>query len=281
MDNPEECSNTAIPHERIVVRRGQIREEEGPANRTGASSSSAPSCQVDGCHADLGNDRDYHRRHKVCEVHTKSTLVRIKNIEHRFCQQCSRFHLVQEFDEGKKSCRSRLAKHNGRRRKAPAQAVNSLSENQSLTNSLLLLLRQLAGQDSASSSEQINGPNFLVNLLKNLAAVAGTQACQDMLKDASSAATSSNAGNYVGNQSGPPVPAEEPLAKRRVRNFDLNGAYVEEDESRTDKIVLKLFGKQPNNFPADLRAQVIYHTQIGNSAFLDNFISSSFWIKLF
>ena len=58
-----------------------------------------------------------------------------------------RFHLLQEFDEGKKSCRSRLAKHNGRRRKAPAQAKNSSSENHSLTNTLLLLLRQLAGQD--------------------------------------------------------------------------------------------------------------------------------------
>ncbi|XP_044956142.1 squamosa promoter-binding-like protein 1 isoform X2 [Hordeum vulgare subsp. vulgare] len=249
VDNPEEP-----PHERIAVRRGQISEEERPANATaGASSSSAPSCLVDGCHADLRDGRDYHRRHKVCEVHTKSTLVRIKNIEHRFCQQCSRFHLVQEFDEGKKSCRSRLEKHNGRRRKAQAQAVSSSSENQSLTNTLLLLLRQLAGQDSAaSSSEQINGPNFLVNLLKNLAAVAGTQACQDMLKDA----TSSNAGNYVGNQSGPPVPAEPPM-KRRARNFDLNDTYVEEDESRTDKIVFKLFGKQPNDFPADLRTQVL------------------------
>ncbi|KAF7100653.1 hypothetical protein CFC21_102140 [Triticum aestivum] len=256
VDNPEECSNTAIlHHERIAVRRGQMGEEEGPASATaGASSSSAPSCQVDGCHADLGDDRDYHRRHKVCEPHTKSTLVRIKNIEHRFCQQCSRFHLVQEFDEGKKSCRSRLATHNRRRRKAPAEAVNSLGENQSLTNTLLLLLRQLAGQDSAaSSSEQINGPNLLVSLLKNLAAVAGTQACQDMLKDA----TSSNAGNYVGNQSGPPVHAEEPPVKRRAQNFDLNDAYVEEDESRTDKIVFKLFGKQPNDFPADLRAQIL------------------------
>ncbi|VAI72867.1 unnamed protein product [Triticum turgidum subsp. durum] len=255
VDNPEECSNTAIPHERIAVRGGQIGEEEGPASAAaGASSSSAPSCQVDGCHADLGDDRDYHRRHKVCEPHTKSTLVRIRNIEHRFCQQCSRFHLVQEFDEGKKSCRSRLATHNRRRRKAPAEAVNSLGENQSLTNTLLLLLRQLAGQDSAaSSSEQINGPNLLVSLLKNLAAVAGTQACQDMLKDA----TSSNAGNYVGNQSRPPVHAEEPPVKRRAQNFDLNDAYVEEDESRTDKIIFKLFGKQPNDFPADLRAQIL------------------------
>uniref|UniRef100_A0ACD5VS03 Uncharacterized protein n=2 Tax=Avena sativa TaxID=4498 RepID=A0ACD5VS03_AVESA len=270
-DNQEGCSNAAVTngdHDRVAVRRGQSSEEERPANATGACSSSAPSCQVDGCHADLSNGRDYHKRHKVCEVHTKSTLVRIKNVEYRFCQQCSRFHLLQEFDEGKKSCRSRLAKHNGRRRKAPAQAGNSSSENHSLTNTLLLLLRQLAGQDSGSSSEQINGPNYLVNLLKNLAAIAGTQTYQDMLQNANSAPISSNAGNYVVNgftiqeQTGPPIPvtesfAEEPPVKRYVQNFDLNDAYVAEDESRTDKIVFKLFGKEPNDFPTDLRAQIL------------------------
>ncbi|CAM0881042.1 unnamed protein product [Alopecurus aequalis] len=270
VDNYEGCSNAGMTdgdHDRIIVRRGQCSEEERPANATGACSSSFPSCQVDGCHADLRNGRDYHKRHKVCEVHTKSTLVRIKNVEHRFCQQCSRFHLLQEFDEGKKSCRSRLAKHNGRRRKAPAQAENSSSENHSLTNTLVLLLRQLAGQDSGSSTEQINGPNYLVNLLKNLAAIAGTQTYQNMLKNASSAAISSNAGNYVVNgftiqeQTGPPIPgtesSAEPPVKRHMQNFDLNDACVEEDESRTDKIIFKLFGKEPNDFPTDLRAQIL------------------------
>ncbi|KAJ0826969.1 putative transcription factor SBP family [Helianthus annuus] len=35
----------------------------------------------------------------------------------RFCQQCSRFHELSEFDEAKRSCRRRLAGHNERRRK--------------------------------------------------------------------------------------------------------------------------------------------------------------------
>lgn len=52
---------------------------------------------------------------------------------------------------------------------------------------------------AGSSSEQSNGPNFLVNLLKNLAAIAGTQAYQDMLKNANSASISSNDANYVVN----------------------------------------------------------------------------------
>jgi len=53
------------------------------------------SCLVDGCHSDLTNCRDYHRRHKVCEVHSKTAQVTIGGHKQRFCQQCSRcmFHI--------------------------------------------------------------------------------------------------------------------------------------------------------------------------------------------
>ncbi|KAI3499591.1 hypothetical protein L1887_35394 [Cichorium endivia] len=77
----------------------------------------AATCVVDGCTADLGNCRKYHQRHKVCEVHSKSPEVSIKGQKLRFCQQCSRFHPLDEFDEGKRSCRKRLDGHNRRRRK--------------------------------------------------------------------------------------------------------------------------------------------------------------------
>lgn len=48
-------------------------------------------CSVDGCNADLSNCREYHRRHKVCEAHSKTPEVRINGHKQRFCQQCSRF----------------------------------------------------------------------------------------------------------------------------------------------------------------------------------------------
>ncbi|KAF3605700.1 hypothetical protein DY000_02046033 [Brassica cretica] len=76
-----------------------------------------PVCQVDNCCQDLSHGKDYHRRHKVCEVHSKATKALLGKQMQRFCQQCSRFHLLSEFDEGKRSCRRRLAGHNRRRRK--------------------------------------------------------------------------------------------------------------------------------------------------------------------
>ncbi|KAL8532877.1 hypothetical protein ACS0TY_009180 [Phlomoides rotata] len=78
-------------------------------------------CLVDACTADLSLCRDYHRRHKVCEIHSKTPKVTIGGREQRFCQQCSRFHSLVEFDEGKRSCRKRLDGHNRRRRKPPPQ----------------------------------------------------------------------------------------------------------------------------------------------------------------
>ncbi|KAM7487117.1 hypothetical protein LguiB_024601 [Lonicera macranthoides] len=75
------------------------------------------SCLVDGCNSDLSQCREYHRRHKVCEAHSKTPKVTIGGREQRFCQQCSRFHSLEEFDEGKRSCRKRLDGHNRRRRK--------------------------------------------------------------------------------------------------------------------------------------------------------------------
>ncbi|KAK4354266.1 hypothetical protein RND71_026460 [Anisodus tanguticus] len=77
-------------------------------------------CQVDGCGKDLSSCKDYHKRHKVCEVHSKTAKVIVNGIHQRFCQQCSRFHMLAEFDDGKRSCRKRLAGHNERRRKPHA-----------------------------------------------------------------------------------------------------------------------------------------------------------------
>nr|XP_043636667.1 squamosa promoter-binding-like protein 6 [Erigeron canadensis] len=84
-----------------------------------------PFCKVLGCNKDLSSCKDYHKRHKVCEIHSKTPKVIVNGIEQRFCQQCSRFHLLREFDDGKRSCRKRLAGHNERRRKPHGRLVPS------------------------------------------------------------------------------------------------------------------------------------------------------------
>lgn len=81
-------------------------------------------CQVEGCQVDLSSAKDYHRKHKVCEVHSKAPKVVVAGVERRFCQQCSRFHGLVEFDQNKRSCRRRLTHHNARRRKSQADTIS-------------------------------------------------------------------------------------------------------------------------------------------------------------
>ncbi|CAK9317762.1 unnamed protein product [Citrullus colocynthis] len=80
-------------------------------------------CLVDGCDTDLTNCKDYHRRHRVCDSHSKTPVVMVRGEEKRFCQQCSRFHSLGEFDEVKRSCRKRLDGHNRRRRKPQPESL--------------------------------------------------------------------------------------------------------------------------------------------------------------
>lgn len=49
-----------------------------------------PRCQVEGCNLDLSSAKDYHRKHRICEHHSKSPRVVVAGVERRFCQQCSR-----------------------------------------------------------------------------------------------------------------------------------------------------------------------------------------------
>ncbi|KAK6785445.1 hypothetical protein RDI58_018900 [Solanum bulbocastanum] len=76
-------------------------------------------CQVEKCEVNLDDAKKYHKRHKVCQVHAKAPIVVLAGLRQRFCQQCSRFHELSEFDGTKKSCRLRLDGHNKRRRKTP------------------------------------------------------------------------------------------------------------------------------------------------------------------
>ncbi|KAH7845539.1 hypothetical protein Vadar_003295 [Vaccinium darrowii] len=96
-----------------------LKMASGSLKRAQAAASiaiQAASCQVDGCQADLSGWKPYHRRHNVCGWHSKTPEVEIGGHKQRFCQQCSRFHSLEEFDEFKRSCRKRLAGHNQRRR---------------------------------------------------------------------------------------------------------------------------------------------------------------------
>ncbi|KAK3127111.1 hypothetical protein QOZ80_7AG0568470 [Eleusine coracana subsp. coracana] len=97
-----------------------VSARRGAVAAGGGGGGGGPSCQAERCGADLTDARRYHKRHKVCEAHSKAPVVIVAGLRQRFCQQCSRFHELTEFDDIKRSCRKRLAGHNERRRKSTA-----------------------------------------------------------------------------------------------------------------------------------------------------------------
>ncbi|KAJ0544992.1 putative RNA-directed DNA polymerase transcription factor SBP family [Helianthus annuus] len=71
-------------------------------------------CQVEGCNLDLSSAKEYHRKHKVCEGHSKSPKVIVAGLERRFCQQCSRF-AYEVYEEVRKMFKSQFAEPMRRR----------------------------------------------------------------------------------------------------------------------------------------------------------------------
>ncbi|KAJ6799934.1 squamosa promoter-binding-like protein 15 [Iris pallida] len=147
------------PEEDPAAGRPSKKVRSGSPGSTGSGrGGSYPMCQVDDCRTDLSSAKDYHRRHKVCQIHSKTTKALVGMQMQRFCQQCSRFHLLPEFDEGKRSCRRRLAGHNRRRRKTPPEDASS---------HLL---------PTGNQANNINGSVDVVKLLGILASLQGTSA---------------------------------------------------------------------------------------------------------
>nr|CAB3492598.1 unnamed protein product [Digitaria exilis] len=221
-----------------AMENGDVNEDErnGKKIRVQGGSSSGPACQVEGCGADLTAAKDYHRRHKVCEMHAKASTAMVGNTVQRFCQQCSRFHLLQEFDEGKRSCRRRLAGHNRRRRKTrPDIAVGGTASIEDKVSNYLLLsligicanlnrrymtLRIVLAADSVQHS---NNQELLSTLLKNLGSVAKSlepkELCK-LLEAYQSLQNGSNAGT-----SGTANAAEEAAGPSNSKLPSVNGSH--------------------------------------------------------
>ncbi|PRW56499.1 squamosa promoter-binding -like (SBP domain) transcription factor family [Chlorella sorokiniana] len=71
-------------------------------------------CQV--CAINLEGTPIYFQRIRACKEHVSANAVPLNGQVQRFCQQCSRFHGVENFDGTQRSCRQQLARHAERRR---------------------------------------------------------------------------------------------------------------------------------------------------------------------
>ncbi|XP_024027509.1 squamosa promoter-binding-like protein 7 [Morus notabilis] len=96
--------------------------------RTARAQPGAARCQVPTCGADIRELKGYHRRHRVCLRCANAGTVVIEGVNKRYCQQCGKFHVSSDFDEGKRSCRRKLERHNNRRRRKPVDSKGAIEK---------------------------------------------------------------------------------------------------------------------------------------------------------
>ncbi|KAL0028258.1 hypothetical protein WJX79_005412 [Trebouxia sp. C0005] len=91
----------------------------GPRPVTAVHASTESTCQADGCRCDMSKQSVWHQKSRICDTHMSGTFLK-QGKHQQFCQQCGRSHNPDAFDQGRRSCRTQLAKHAARRRKRSA-----------------------------------------------------------------------------------------------------------------------------------------------------------------
>ncbi|KAI9195106.1 hypothetical protein LWI28_011737 [Acer negundo] len=119
-------------------------------------------CQVPGCEVDISELKGYHKRHRVCLRCANASVVLLDGESKRYCQQCGKFHILSDFDEGKRSCRRKLERHNNRRRRKSVGSKGALDkEPPGSSRSEDLVCDGDAGKDSLCISSQLTDQEAL------------------------------------------------------------------------------------------------------------------------
>ncbi|KAK8940503.1 Squamosa promoter-binding-like protein 8 [Platanthera zijinensis] len=175
-------------------------EEMGMGGRVCRRRLRTARCQAEGCGADLTHAKHYHRRHKVCEFHSKASIVIAAGLSQRFCQQCSRFHVLSEFDQGKRSCRKRLADHNRRRRKSHDLTTLTAITN---TNTAAAVDTAVKNNSPLIKFEQSNSSNN--NIINTATTTSSIEKCNFETESAVTGASSPGMALGIGRRNTPEV----------------------------------------------------------------------------
>jgi len=91
-----------------------LKNRLGPAHPNQSSCSQLNMCQVQGCNQSIASMKGYYRKRRVCPDCSRAESVLLDgHLElgpQRFCQQCGKFHPVEDFDTEYRNCRASLRK---------------------------------------------------------------------------------------------------------------------------------------------------------------------------
>lgn len=227
----------------------KLEDAELPKKKRVRGGSGVARCQVPDCEADISELKGYHKRHRVCLRCATASFVVLDGENKRYCQQCGKFHLLPDFDEGKRSCRRKLERHNNRRKRKPVDKGGVAAEQQQvLSQNDNSVIDVEDGKDITCSSDQrAEEEPSLIFEDRHIT----TQGSVPFTR-------SINADNFVSvTGSGEAQPDEgmnDTKFERSPSNGDNKSAYS--TVCPTGRISFKLYDWNPAEFPRRLRHQI-------------------------
>ncbi|CAA0839914.1 Squamosa promoter-binding-like protein 7 [Striga hermonthica] len=214
----------------------------------GASGGSPMRCQVPGCEADISELKGYHKRHRVCLRCANATTVMLDGESKRYCQQCGKFHLLSDFDEGKRSCRRKLERHNNRRRRKPSDSKGgSGKEVQQVSFVDDASPDDDAGKDDICPSSHIEERELLLEPDRNVSTLCSTLGSQSLHVDSVASIAPSGVAHTQRQK-------QNSVYRRSPSYSDNKNTFT--SMCPTGRVSFKLYDWNPAEFPRRLRHQI-------------------------
>ncbi|KAL2506723.1 Squamosa promoter-binding-like protein 7 [Abeliophyllum distichum] len=205
-------------------------------------------CQVPECQADISELKGYHRRHRICLRCANASTVVLDGESMRYCQQCGKFHILSDFDEGKRSCRRKLERHNKRRRRRPNDSKGSIEkEPQQVGLSDDISCDDDAGKDIICSSSQIVERETLLESEGHVSTISSGPGSQTIQSDSFASFAASGETHVDGEK-------ENPKQKNSPSYCENKSAFS--SVCPAGRISFKLYDWNPAEFPRRLRHQI-------------------------
>lgn len=227
----------------------EMEEEEriGPGKKKARTVRVGPSgfrCQVPNCGVDISELKGYHKRHKVCLGCANAISVFIDGENKRYCQQCGKFHILSDFDEGKRSCRRKLERHNNRRRRKSTDPKD-LTER----DAQQLLSAEDAGCDDVTVGVSLNNQEVEREALLDVERPASL-----LCSAPSSQNIQSDSGISLAGSGETQCDEEKEKCNQSPSYYDNKNVFS--SVCPTGRISFKLYDWNPAEFPRRLRHQI-------------------------
>ncbi|CAI9776841.1 unnamed protein product [Fraxinus pennsylvanica] len=203
-------------------------------------------CQVPECEADISELKGYHRRHRICLRCANASTVVLDGESKRYCQQCGKFHILSDFDEGKRSCRRKLEHHNRRRRRRPNGSKGSIEKE----SRQVVLVDDVScdddtGKDSICLSSEIAEPETLLES-GHVSTISSGLGSQTIQSDSFLSFAASGETRVDGEKENP----------KQKNSLSCENKSTFSSACRAGRISFKLYDWNPAEFPRRLRHQI-------------------------